>query len=224
MAYRYFSNTSHMCFRTYLKKRWKTRAKAALFWSPCLISRRHGFVCHALREYLRNYLSACSSSIHLHTLLLPSLYTYFGGEKPLDIEQPLINQDARMKPLLAYMWMLSKTSCWLKLEEPPYVTIMVGRDPEFEAVIDTGASTGADNNVHGLRSLRRQPPPRTANLEAIQSIGYQVRLSSTLPRLKFILVQAFASMRIALGGGSSGDLDVWEISSLKLTKKTQSSI
>jgi hypothetical protein len=56
--------------------------------------------------------------------------------KPLDVEQPLVLHEEGMRPLLAYMWMASKTSCIPKPSNTPSGdTITVGRDPEFEAII-----------------------------------------------------------------------------------------
>jgi hypothetical protein len=75
--------------------------------------------------------------------------------KPLDINRPLIIQDARLKPLLAYMWMSSKTSY---IGKPKYNThhhSIVGQDPEFEALIDTRVFTGAaDMNAPAITAIR----------------------------------------------------------------------
>ena len=63
----------------------------------------------------------------------------------MDIEQPLVVREDRMRRLLAYMWMASKTSCIPKPPKPSdsHCSISVRRDPEFEAIIDDKAS-GAD--------------------------------------------------------------------------------
>jgi hypothetical protein len=71
--------------------------------------------------------------------------------KPLDIEQPLVVQEDRMRRLLAYMWMASKTSCIPKpTNSDQYFTTRVGRDPEFEAIIDdktSGAGVATSSGV-----------------------------------------------------------------------------
>lgn len=58
----------------------------------------------------------------------------------MDVQQPLVVQEDRMRRLLAYMWMASKTSCIPKPKDTGNCTTTVGRDPEFEAIIDEKAS------------------------------------------------------------------------------------
>ena len=62
-------------------------------------------------------------------------------KKPLDIKQPVVVREDRMRRLLAYMWMASKASCIPKPISGSNETIEVGRDPEFEAIIDDRASS-----------------------------------------------------------------------------------
>lgn len=87
----------------------------------------------------------------------------------MDIEQPLVVQEDRMRRLLAYMWMASKTSCIPKPKDIGNTTTTVGRDPEFEAIIDdkaSGTGVAAHNGVSN-------PTQRASN-----SIGSAVHIPS----------------------------------------------
>lgn len=55
-------------------------------------------------------------------------------KKPLDVERPLLIKSDRIKPLLAFMWMASKTSARPKIKSNGETSYKVGRDPEFEAI------------------------------------------------------------------------------------------
>ena len=66
-----------------------------------------------------------------------------------------------MRPLLAYMWMSSKTSCIPKPRTSGNESITVGRDPEFEAIkdqkaSDAAATTGSGTLVKLLASSSRR--------------------------------------------------------------------
>lgn len=71
--------------------------------------------------------------------------------KPLDIDQPLTIQDARINPLLAYMWMSSNTSCIPRPKNGDNVFYEVGQDPEFEAIVATRTFTGAADSVNTIQ-------------------------------------------------------------------------
>lgn len=78
-----------------------------------------------------------------HALCTVIVYTLW-WRKPLDVEQPLVLHEEGIRPLLAYMWMASKTSCIPKPSNTRgSVTVTVGRDPEFEAIIYEKASSQA---------------------------------------------------------------------------------
>ena len=95
--------------------------------------------------------------------------------KPLDIERPLIVREDRMRRLLAYMWMASKTSCIPKPPRPSgsNSSICVGRDPEFEAIVDDKASgadvaTGSEAlNARQRASLTVSPAATLTNTEDV---------------------------------------------------------
>lgn len=97
--------------------------------------------------------------------------------KPLDIKQPLVIREDRMRPLLAYMWMASKTSCIPKpawSESKSNSTIKVGRDPEFEAIIDDRASSEDAANV-GLNHRQRASDSVLPALGDLNTDGLSVR-------------------------------------------------
>ena len=125
----------------------------------------------------------------------------------MDIEQPLVIQEDRMRPLLAYMWMASKTSC---IPEPTTsggnTTITVGRDPEFEAVIDDKASgagvatgSGVSNAIQtaseSIRpavpipsidapSVTRPPNTTVTSTQDLPGTGFRVNSESTRWKVK----------------------------------------
>ena len=84
-------------------------------------------------------LSLLELNTFAHALCTVIVYVLW-WRKPLDIEQPLLVHEDRMRPLLAYMWMASKTSCIPRPASEDRTTITVGQDPEFEAIIDDKAS------------------------------------------------------------------------------------
>ncbi|KAH7384001.1 hypothetical protein BKA66DRAFT_90039 [Pyrenochaeta sp. MPI-SDFR-AT-0127] len=55
-------------------------------------------------------------------------------KKPLDVERPLLIRSDRIRPLLAYMWMASKTSARPKIKRNGSTSYKVGRHPELEAI------------------------------------------------------------------------------------------
>jgi hypothetical protein len=121
----------------------------------------------------------------------------------MDIEQPLVIQDARVKPLLAYMWMSSKTSCIPKPKNYSEQTKQyVGRDPEFEAIFDTRAFTGAgpaavqtthtSNSQPGGNQVQESPNEATFRVTPTQihpSTGFRVNDRSTRWRVEFVRIQ-----------------------------------
>ena len=116
-------------------------------------------------------------------------------KKPLNIEKPLIVHDDRIRPLLAYMWMASKTSCIPKPKNPGGgTTIRVGRDPEFEAItfdMTTGGVTAAGMGVPDVAQLELRPhvPPvlnsGTLALVNTPHPAFQVTTSEVLPGTGF---------------------------------------
>lgn len=68
-----------------------------------------------------------------HAFCTVIIYTIW-WKKPLDIERPLLITHERIRPLMAYMWMASKTSARSKIKRNDDTTYKVGQDPEFEAI------------------------------------------------------------------------------------------
>ena len=98
-----------------------------------------------------------------------------------------------MRRLLAYMWMASKTSCIPKPIRPAgsnsNSSIRVGRDPEFEAIIDDKASgadiatnSGALNARQGA-SLTVSPATTLTNTEDTSTTGSTTVLVTTTQHL-----------------------------------------
>ncbi|MCJ1478093.1 hypothetical protein MMC13_006768 [Lambiella insularis] len=98
--------------------------------------------------------------------------------KPLDIEQPLVLREDHLRPLLAYMWMASKTSCIPKLENR---NMTVGRDPEFEAIIDENAEQKASSSSSstGAFDWTSLPPFTVTTSQALPGTGFKVNGQST---------------------------------------------
>lgn len=99
-----------------------------------------------------------------------------------------------MKQLLAYMWMASKTSCIPKPTSSGNTKTTVGRDPEFEAIIDNASSARVapgsgvasklfDPAVHissvGAPSVTRPLNARVTTTEDLPGTGFRVNGSST---------------------------------------------
>ena len=107
----------------------------------------------------------------------------------MDIEQPLIVRKDRMRPLLAYMWMASKTSCIPKPTTTSRSTISVGRDPEFEAIEASGADVATDSgglNVRQRESLTISPAATFATTEDTSiTRSWIVTTSQSLPGTGF---------------------------------------
>jgi hypothetical protein len=55
-------------------------------------------------------------------------------QKPLDIERPLLITSDQMRPLVAYMWMSSKTSARPPIESSGNLSYSVSEAPEFEGI------------------------------------------------------------------------------------------
>jgi hypothetical protein len=112
-------------------------------------------------------------------------------KKPLNIEQPLLIHEDRMRPLLAYMWMASKTSCIPKPRDSGGTTTVVGRDPEFEAIIDERTSSGATatgNEISNAESRSNAPPVLDSSTEALDRThrpSFTVTTSQALPGTGF---------------------------------------
>ena len=115
-------------------------------------------------------------------------------KKPLNIEQPLPIREDRMRPLLAYMWMASKTSCIPKPRNSGGTTTTVGRDPEFEAIIDertSGGATATGNEIsNAVQSESRSNAPRvldssTEALDRTHRPSFTVTTSQALPGTGF---------------------------------------
>lgn len=106
-----------------------------------------------------------------------------------------------MRPLLAYMWMASKTSCIQKQTTLGNTKIIVGRDPEFEAIIDdksssAGVATGsgvlnatqtASNSISpavhvpstGAPSVIRPLTVTVTTTQDLPGTGFRVKAKST---------------------------------------------
>jgi hypothetical protein len=111
-------------------------------------------------------LSMLELNTFAHALCTVVVYILW-WKKPLDIEQPLLIRNESLNPLLAYMWMSSNTSCILKSEN---VAFSVGRDPEFEAIIDCRATTESERLVtqidHSYNRARQSNPTQGSTNEA----------------------------------------------------------
>jgi hypothetical protein len=137
------------------------------------------------------------SLLELNTLAhaLCTLIVYvLWWKKPLNIEQPLLIHEDRMRPLLAYMWMASKTSCIPKPKNSGDTKIVVGRDPEFEAIIDERTSSGATatgneiSNAVQSESRSNAPPVLDSSTEALDRThrpSFTVTTSQALPGTGF---------------------------------------
>lgn len=72
-----------------------------------------------------------------HALCTLAVYILW-WHKPLDISQPVSVSEDELDPLLAYMWMASKTSKLPAKQDDANVSYIVGKDPEFEAIFLDG--------------------------------------------------------------------------------------
>jgi hypothetical protein len=136
-------------------------------------------------------------------------------KKPLNIEQPLLIHEDRMRPLLAYMWMASKTSCIPKPRNSGGTR--VGRDPEFEAIIDERTSSGATatgneiSNAVQSESRSNAPPVLDSSTEALDRTyrpSFTVTTSQALPGTGFKANGNSTRWKVEItrssGGGTSG--------------------
>ncbi|KAH7351243.1 hypothetical protein BKA65DRAFT_536249 [Rhexocercosporidium sp. MPI-PUGE-AT-0058] len=69
-----------------------------------------------------------------HALCTLAVYVLW-WHKPLDVSQPVFVSEDELDPLLAYMWMASKTSRLPPKPGDEHVEYTVGKDPEFEAIL-----------------------------------------------------------------------------------------
>ena len=121
--------------------------------------------------------------------------------KPIDIERPLVVREDSLRPLVAYMWMASKTSCIPKPTASKSMSIKVGRDPEFEAIIDgkkCGANSAIDSSIpsaspivfesisqvsnvpsRGTPSMEITPIVKVRTTQELQGTGFRVNGQST---------------------------------------------
>jgi hypothetical protein len=121
-----------------------------------------------------------------HALCTVIVYVIW-WRKPLDIDQPLLINDNRIRPLLAYMWMSSSTSCISKPKNTGNYSYTVGQDPEFEALLDDPASPASADPVRDVPIHTRTEPttatkPGVVKVTATQnhpSTGFRVNKSST---------------------------------------------
>ncbi|KAG4428083.1 hypothetical protein IFR05_016432 [Cadophora sp. M221] len=72
-----------------------------------------------------------------HALCTLAVYILW-WHKPLDISQPVFVSEDEIDPLLAYMWMASKTSKLPTKHGNNNVSYSIGKDPEFEAILLDG--------------------------------------------------------------------------------------
>jgi hypothetical protein len=110
-----------------------------------------------------------------HALCTVIVYTLW-WRKPLDMTEPLILRDDRLKPLLAYMWVSTTTSCIPKPESLENISYTVGRDPEFEAIIDNRASSGVTASDVGVLNKAKDhpvnsPDTQTRNMPRTEDIN-----------------------------------------------------
>lgn len=85
-------------------------------------------------------------------------------KKPLDVERPLLIKQDRVRPLLAYMWMASKTSAQPNRKRQGDTSYEVGRDPEFEAIMYNKTCQKTSSATNEVRQ------ERTSNASADVSI------------------------------------------------------
>jgi hypothetical protein len=131
--------------------------------------------------------------------LCPVIVYVLWWRKPLDIEQPLLVHEDRMRPLLAYMWMASTTT--------------PGQYPEFEAIIDDKASSRAAatlsevSNAPLTSSASNRPPvhnPSTRSPNTTTPPTVTVTTTQGLPGTSFRVNGKSArwkvEVRISTGG------------------------
>ena len=134
--------------------------------------------------------------------------------KPLDIEQPLLVHEDRIRPLLAYMWMASKTSCIPKPQTSGNTTTTVGRDPEFEAIIDETTSSGPITPSRKAWSARQAvcasniqavPEPSTENLDQTSQLTITVTTSQALAGTGFKANEKSTRWKVSTTHSSGSD-------------------
>jgi hypothetical protein len=143
-------------------------------------------------------LSLLELNTFAHALCTVIVYVLW-WRKPLDIEQPLLVHEDRMRPLLAYMWMAS--------------TITFGQYPEFEAIIDDRASGRAAatlsevSNAPLTSSASNRPPvhnPSTGSPSTTTPPTVTVTTTQGLPGTSFRVNGKSArwkvEVRISTGG------------------------
>lgn len=132
----------------------------------------------------------------------------------MDIEQPLLVQDDSVGPLLAYMWMASKTSCKPKPKKSGDTTTMVGRDPEFEAIIDRraldqAAHDGRPNLTEETHISRGLPAYslRTGNTSRPSPQATVVTTTQDLPGTDFYVNGKSTRWKVETHSSGSGEFD-----------------
>ena len=146
-----------------------------------------------LRVSQRLPVSMLELNTFAHALCTLIVYVLW-WKKPLNIEQPLLVQEGRIDPLLAYMWMASKTSCIPKPTNSGRKSTSVGRDPEFEAIVDERTSDGTTATGSKVSSCiqltsRSNVPvvldPSTGTLDPTSLPTFTVTTTQALPGTGF---------------------------------------
>jgi hypothetical protein len=119
-------------------------------------------------------------------------------KKPLDVERPLLIKDNRSRPLLAYMWMASKTSAREKIEKKGDTSYVVGQDPEFEAIDYRRKPPGST-----AINLRQRGIPSASTLNA-----FQVTPSKHLPGTDFYVNSASTRWKVQASTTSGDEYNV----------------
>lgn len=116
-----------------------------------------------------------------HALCTLAVYILW-WHKPLDVSQPVVVSEEDLDPLLAYMWMASKTSRLPMKVGDSVNEYTVGKDPEFEAILLDGkppreseTEAGASTDLLDLSTEQSPSNP----------LPVQVSTASSLPGTNF---------------------------------------
>ena len=99
----------------------------------------------------------------------------------------MVKED-RMRRLLAYMWMASKTSCIPKPSRDNNTTTTVGQDPEFEAIIDDkeiGAGTAIGSAVSNAKQTASNSISPALQIPSIGAPCMTITTTQDLPGTGF---------------------------------------
>jgi hypothetical protein len=142
-----------------------------------------------------------------HALCTVIIY-WLWWRKPLDVETPLLITDERIQPLLAYMWMSSKTSA---LEQPSRlemgsITYTIGESPEFEAIKlqphgEPASNTSGHQDFTRNRD-RTQPKVRVTPTESLEGTDFYVNYDSTrwvVQRHEHTMISSYTITRTTTG-------------------------